>query len=130
MDSVSYNEELLTTTNTKLAAILLIFGVKLREHSPWNRIGPRQVAFNFEVREVGKEKIQRIIEAFESEEKDFEFRKTLGGLSPQQRLAILAAHSRVTARMCRECLEAREYLVDLIFSVSSSNSKWDHADIN
>lgn len=139
---IKINEELLSTTNTKLAAVLLMFGVKLRQHQPleWNDIYPNkaaywenkidpkrckphsQVTFHFEVKEFGREAIQKIVEAYELDRAESEFDKVLEGLNNQEKIQM--AHSRAVARACRESLEAREYLVHLIFSVSE-DCKWD-----
>lgn len=141
---LNYNEELLTTANFKLAAVLLVFGLKLRQRLPleWNdiypdkkaywenRIDPKQskphphVAFNFEVRELGRERVQQIVEAYESAEAEEEFTRTLDGLSLKERETIAVAHSRAIAQACRECLAAREYLAHLLRTVSN-DFKWD-----
>jgi len=135
----NYKEEVLTTSNTKLAAVLLVFGAKLRRHLPleWvdlhetregflkylqnpNSSKPRQcVVWNFE----NTVPARQIVDAYE---------KDLAGLNSEleaaietgQKDAIKDACSRVIARACRDALDKRQYLIDILKSVPQS-AKYD-----
>ena len=137
-----YQEQTLTTTNTKLAAVLLVFGAKLRRHLPleWTDLHetreaflrylenpasskPRQcVIWNFE----NSVPAAQIIKAYE---KDLdvlyaELERALAGLSEHQKNVIRDTCSKVIARTAREALEQREFLVKLLKSVPQS-AKYD-----
>lgn len=137
-----YQEQTLTTTNTKLAAVLLVFGAKLRRHLPleWADLHetreaflrylqnpksspPKEcVTFNFEYSVPATQ----IIKAYE---KDLdvlyaELETALEGVSEHQKNVIRDACSKVIARAAREALEQREFLVKLLKSVPQS-AKYD-----
>src|SRR5215475_2346249 len=137
MENGNYHEELLATTNTKLAAVLLVFGAKLRKQMPleWcdvhesrqaflRKAQPRkQVTFNFE---NGGVPAAEIVKAYE---KDLgalyaSLESALAALNEQQKSTVRDAVSRIIARACRDALEKREFLVDLIKSMPE-DSKWD-----
>ena len=147
MEDNGYHEEALSTTNTKLAAVLLLFGAKLRKQVPleWSYVHKSRdnflrnlqnpndskpkarVIFNFE---NGTVPAAEIVKAFE---KDFEslnsvLEDTLKPLTDLQKQAIRDAVSGVMACICREVLEKREFLVDLIKSVPE-DSKWDEVHV-
>jgi len=138
----NYTEQILTTNNTKLAAVLLVFGAKLRRHLPleWidlhetregflrylknpNSSKPKQcVVWNFENSLPARE----IIGAYEKDLDTLqaELDLALAGLSEQQRDMIRDAISRVLARACRDALDKRQYLVEILKSVPQS-AKYD-----
>ena len=143
MNGNGYQEETLTTTNTKLAAVLMVFGAKLKKQVPldWSYVHESRdsfmrnkqnsknskpkarVTFNFENSTVPA---RPIVAAFE---KDFESLQTeleslLGLLDKTQKDAIRDTVSKMMVRVCREVLEKREFLVNLINSVPE-DSKWD-----
>jgi len=141
MENVPYHETILTTTNTKLAAILLVFGGKLRQRLPleWNDVhesrdgfienlgDPRRskpktkISFNFEVAPVLKE----VVSAYSADNAEEAFGTLMDSFPLKASMAeIMAAHSRAVAQACRQALEAREFLVQLIRSMPE-NSKWD-----
>lgn len=141
----SYNEAILSTDNTRLAATLLVFKAALLRNCPleWVDIHrsresflrnlehpenpdyqPKpKVTFNFYEGSVpGRE----IVKAFETEldqlQKEFEL--TYVNLPEGQRREIEGAVSRLIARACHEVLLRREELVRLIKRVPH-NSKFD-----
>jgi len=141
MENVPYRDEILATTNTKLAAILLVFGGKLRQRLPleWNDVheskdsfldnleDPRacrpktQISFNFEANRALKE----VVSAYQAQNAEEEFATLMNSFPLKASMAeIMVAHSRAVAQACRQALEAREFLVQLIRSMPE-NSKWD-----
>jgi len=139
----NYHEEALTTTNTKLAAVLMFFGARLRKQLPldWsyvhesrenflrhlenrNTAKPRpRVTFNFE---NGTIPAAEIVRAYEKDlaSVNANLEEAIASLPERQRQAVRDAVSRVIARACREVLENREFLVDLIKSMPEE-AKWD-----
>jgi hypothetical protein len=138
-----YREEVLSTTNTKLAAVLLLFGARLRHKVPLdysyvhesrknfiqhkkneNVSRPKKrVAFNFE---NGTLPAREIVKAFEGdiESLQAELEIAIESVPEHQKNLIRDIISKITARLCREVLEKREFLVNLINSVPE-DSKWD-----
>lgn len=139
MIETGYKEETLTTSNTKLAAVLLMFGAKLRRHLPleWVDLHETREAFLKYLEGSNGQKpkqcvtwnientipARQIIDAYE---------KDLAGLYAELEMAIEGgqkdtikdACSRVIARAAREALEQREFLVKLLKSVPQS-AKYD-----
>ena len=135
----NYKEEILTTSNTKLAAVLLVFGAKLRRHLPleWvdlheTREGflknlqnpsaskPKQcVVWNFE----NTVPARQIVDAYEADLADLHT-ELEAAIDTGQKDAIKDACSRVIARACRDALDKRQYLVDILKSVPQS-AKYD-----
>jgi hypothetical protein len=138
-----YREEVLTTTNTKLAAVLLLFGARLKKQIPldWtyvhesrenflrhleNRNGSKpkaRVTFNFE---NGTVPAAEIVKAYEKDIASLQhaLEQAINSLTDREKAAVRDAVSGIIARSCREVLEKREFLVDLIKSMPE-NSKWD-----
>ena len=147
MDNNGYREEVLATTNTKLAAVLLVFGAKLRKQVPldWSYIhesresflryleNPKvskpkpRVTFNFE---NGQIPAAEIIKAFEEDFESLQIKleEALEPLNNIQKNVVHDAISKVMARICREVLEKREFLINLINSIPE-NSKWDEVHV-
>jgi hypothetical protein len=143
MEDNGYKEEALQTTNTKLAAVLLLFGARLRKKIPFdysyihespknfiqNSKNPnvskpkKRVVFNFE---NGIVPARDIVEAFEADYEvlDAVLEDSLMSLPDHQRKIIRDAISRTMVRACREVLEKREFLINLINSIPE-DSKWD-----
>jgi hypothetical protein len=146
MTEINYQEQIFKTTNTKLAATMLTFGaslhakVPLEWHDVWltrddylkyrndsrhNRYPPKtKVSFNFVVVDI--KACQQIVAAYEDENASDALSTALAeqGLSEDQKQSILAAHSKVLARACRETLENREFLIKLI-KIFPEDAKWD-----
>jgi len=147
---LNYSEEVLTTSNTKLAATLLAFGATLRQHNPtfiaeeykyselkrgfYKRDGkdypgkdpkpPERVFFNFNRSDAAS----AIAQAFESEKADTEFRdfitEKIAGLIPPDDLAkLFALHSAAVAQGCREVQQKREYLLAVI-KATPKEARW------
>ena len=134
-----YRDEVLTTNNTKLAAVLLVFGAKLRRHLPleWvdlhetregflkhlegaNGSKPKQwVTWNIE----NTIPARQIIEAYEKDLGNL-YAELEAAIEAGQKDAIKDACSRVIARACRDALDKRQYLVDILKSVPQ-NAKYD-----
>ena len=143
MENNGYREEVLSTTNTKLAAVFMAFGARLRRQAPldWSYIHDSRENFlrNLEDRRVAKPK-PRVTFNFENgtvpaaqiatayqqdlEVLNAELEKVLLPLAERQKQAVRDALSRLLARACREALEKREFLVELLKSVPE-NAKWD-----
>ena len=137
MDNGDYKEEVLQTSNTKLAAVFLLFGARLRKENPlvWcdehqsreaflRKAKPRtKVTFNFE---NGGIPATQILKAYEKDLSSLyaSLESALATMSEAQRNAVRDAVSRVIARACREVLEKREFLIELIKSMPE-DSKWD-----
>jgi len=142
---MEYREDTFSTTNTKLAAVLMVFGLKLRQHIPleWNDIfaskgeylnylngngKPKSsVSFNLDLSDQNVDLIEKIIKAFDDSSAEENFNKVvrdLEGITENQKQEILIAHSGAVAYACRDGLDYREFLIDLIFSVPHY-AKWD-----
>jgi hypothetical protein len=138
-----YTEQIFTTDNTKLAAVLLTFGAKLCRHMPleWvnvfkdraayieSRRNPNykskvNVTFNFDFKSAD---VKAIAEAYHAETNEEKFTELVRGSGLDETLAndLLKLHSMAVASACRESLEAREYLVGLMKAVPDS-AKWNH----
>src|SRR6266478_2361224 len=140
MQSLSYQESLISTKNTKLAATLMVFGFQLKRHQPfeWNNefaskelyfrsrkehaIRPTaKVSWNFE--NSGTDP-RAVFTAFSSKDADKEFDALVEAEVPEPiRLKLKAAHSAVLAQACREALEHREFLVRLLHQIPE-DAKW------
>ena len=134
-----YRDEVLTTNNTKLAAVLLVFGARLRRHLPleWvdlhetregvlkylegaNGSKPKPcVTWNIE----NTVPARQIIKAYEKDLGDL-YAELEAAIEAGQKDAIKDACSRVIARACRDALDKRQYLVDILKSVPQ-NAKYD-----
>ena len=139
MVELPIHDSRLTTSNTKLAATLLVFGFKLRKTDPlyWtehyqkadiDRLGWRDApmqprcSFNFDVTGVAP---REIAAAFESHHSDTEFLDYLNSLSlpDNEKRKLAAFHSNAVAQGCREVMEQREYLVKVIKDMPEE-AKW------
>lgn len=139
MVELPINESHLTTSNTKLAAALLVFGFRLRKTDPlyWtehyqkadiDRLGWRDAPmtprcyFNFDINGASP---REIATAFEGKNADTEFLNYLNRLNlPENEKKQLAAlHSNAVAQGCREAMEQREYLVRVIKDMPEA-AKW------
>ena len=146
---IAYREQILTTSNTKLAAVLMMFGARLRKMLPLEWIDefsdraafiaawdcakhqlrdaakrPKTtVFFNFEPDGIDA---RAITKAFGSETAEEEFTRLLNdsAIDEQTRARLLAAHSSAVAANAREALLAREYLISLMRAVPES-AKWN-----
>jgi hypothetical protein len=133
------NESHLTTSNTKLAATLLVFGFRLRKTDPlyWtehyqkaeiDRLGWRDAPmtprcyFNFDINGAAP---REIATAFEGKNADTAFLDYLNRLDlPDKEKSQLAAlHSNAVSQGCREAMEQREYLVRVIKDMPE-DAKW------
>ena len=138
-----YTEQIFTTDNTKLAAVLLTFGAKLCRHMPleWVNIFPNRAAyiesrrnpaykskavvtFNIDLLSTN---VKAIAEAYHGETNEDKFTSLVNGSGLDSALVaeLLKLHSFAVASACREALEAREYLVSLMKQVPDS-AKWNH----
>ena len=139
MVELPINESHLTTSNTKLAAALLVFGFRLRKNDPlyWtehyqkadiDKFGWRAAPmtprcyFNFD---VGGGSARDVAASFESKGADIEFLNYVKSLplSAEQQQKLLALHSNAVGQGCREVLEQREYLVRVIKDMPEA-AKW------
>ena len=140
MQNLSYQESLISTKNTKLAATLMVFGFQLRRHQPleWNNefaskelyfrslkehaIRPvAKVSWNFE--NSGTDP-RAVFSAFAGKQADKDFDALVEAEVPEtSRLNLKAAHSAVIAQACREVLEHREFLVRLLHEIPEG-AKW------
>jgi len=143
METLNYKENTLSTSITKLAAIFLVFGAKLRRVLPleWDdifkskeeflyylehpgQIKPRaRVTFNFEPGTIPAQQIYEGIQDEEADEKFYQFVATMG-LDKESNDELLMRHSKAIARACQETLDKREFLIKLIKSVPET-AKWD-----
>jgi hypothetical protein len=136
-----YSEEVLSTSNSKLAATLLAFGAALRTHNPtfvaheykyddlkWRKWKdpnpPERVFFNF----VRNASASAIAQAFESDSAENQFESFLTeklspAVPPEQMAQLRALHSAALAQACREVLEKREYLVSVI-KATPKEARW------
>ncbi len=142
MQTLAYHEQILTTSNTKLASVLVMFGGRLRKTLPlewidewpdksafiaWRREqSPKPkttVFFNFEPAGLDA---RAITDAFESEFAEEEFTNLLNdsGMAEETRAKLLAAHSKAVAANARETLAAREYLMNMMRAVPET-AKWN-----
>lgn len=154
MQNVEYTESIVSTTNTKLTATLMVFGCRLRHKLPleWNdefidkesylkflenpkakdRQPKTKVQFNLEQ----TSHIKRMIEVFSSEtpaaETQIMFEDALSEFLKERGVSIATPEfeklkelfSIVLIQACREALENREFLVKLIMSMPET-AKWD-----
>jgi ABC-type transport system substrate-binding protein len=138
---IPYSEEVLATSNSKLAATLLAFGAALRPHNPtfvaheykyddlkWKKWKdpnpPERVFFNF----IRNASASAIAQAFESGTAENQFESFLTEklssiLAPEQMTQLRALHSAALAQGCREVLEKREYLVSVI-KATPNEARW------
>jgi hypothetical protein len=136
-----YSEEVLTTSNSKLAATLIAFGATLRPHNPtfvaheykyddlkWRKWKdpnpPERVFFNF----IRNANASAIAQAFESDSAENQFdsflaEKLSSVLPPEQMTQLRALHSAAVAQGCREVLEKREYLLSVIKAMPK-DARW------
>jgi hypothetical protein len=149
MPAVPYTEQILTTSNTKLAAVLYMFGARLRKVLPiewidefadkktfiamWDcekqqlrdptRKPKKTVFFNFDPLSVDA---RAVTAAFGSETAEEEFTNLLNDSAVEEsvRTKLLAAHSRAVAANAREALSAKEYLIRLMNAVPET-AKWN-----
>jgi hypothetical protein len=142
MQNYSYSESTLCTTNTKLAAVLMLFGFKLRRHQPFNwddeyaskelylrslkdrSIKPLvKVTWNFELNSVDP---REILSAFASKENDVRFDELVNEIAAElsEKLNKLkAAHSAAVAQAGREVLDHRDFLVRMFREIPEA-AKW------
>jgi hypothetical protein len=141
----SYQESLLFTDNTRLAAIFLVFGANLYQSCPLEWVDlhkskesflryledpsdPRfkpisKVTFNFESGTIPE---AQIVKAFGTDYEKLQeiFEDGLEGLSDAQKETIRNAVSQLIVRACHEVLLRREELVRLLKRVPD-HSKFD-----
>lgn len=141
----TYQETVLFTDNTRLAAVWMVFGAALLRNCPLEWIDlhrsreaflryledptnpeyqPKpKVTFNFQEGNIPSKEITK---AFESDydQLDSKFEALLDGLSEKDKEEIRAAVSSLIARACHEVLLKREELVRLIKRVPH-NAKFD-----
>lgn len=140
---VPYSEQVINTSNTKLAAAFLTFGIELVRHNPIflaleyqfkdlkagrkrSELRPvERYSFNF----VRNDAAAAIAKTFESRDADEQFEAFLAGelgrvLTPDQIEKLRALHSAALAQTCREVQEAREYLLDVIKPSMPREAKW------
>jgi len=142
----SYKEACLATDNTRLAAILMVFGAALRLKCPLEWVDVHQsresfirhqedpanpefqpkprVTFNFHSESIPA---REIIDAFQADYVvlNAEFEDTLVSLPQDVKNAIRDAVSILLVRACHETLLKREFLVKQLKRVPE-NAKWDH----
>jgi hypothetical protein len=141
--NVPYQEQSINTSNTKLAAALLTFGLRLVDHHPiflcleWSfkdlKAGRKRselkpverFSFNF----VRNDQSAAIAQAFEGRNAQEQFEAFLTGelagtLSPDQINKLRDLHSNALAQTCREVQEAREYLLDMLKPSMPREAKW------
>jgi hypothetical protein len=139
-----YTEQIFTTDNTKLVAVLLTFGAKLSRHMPleWvnvfkdradyieSRRNPNYkskvvVTFNIDLLSTNVKAIAEAYHHGENNEDKFTSLVNGSGLDSALVAELLKLHSFAVVSACREALEAREYLVSLMKQVPDS-AKWNH----
>jgi hypothetical protein len=136
--TLNYQEQSLTTTDTKFAAALLVFGYKLKQHNPitwknefgskaqylaWKKAPSRENAptekadWNFEVGD--SQKTQWLFKGFNSQDADQTLAEVLTRLVPdsKDRNGLNYLIDACMAQACREVLERREFLIRLLKSV-------------
>jgi hypothetical protein len=142
MAALAYTEQIVTTSNTKLASVLVMFGGRLRKVLPlewidewankadfisWRKTQlpkPKTTVFyNFE---PGSVDAGGIGAAFVSDFAEEEFTNLVNdsAIDEATRTKILSAHSKAVAANARETLAAREYLMGLMKAVPES-AKWN-----
>jgi hypothetical protein len=146
---VPYSEEILNTSNTKLAAALMTFRLALTKENPifcaleyqykdlkrgaYRRDGkdypgkdpnpPERFSFNF----VRNDTAAAIANAFESHDSQDKFEAFISrelNLPAEQIAKLRDLHSAALAQACREVQEAREYLLDVIKPSMPREAKW------
>jgi hypothetical protein len=141
MQNLNYSESTLSTTNTKLAAVLMLFGFKLKQHQPfeWNdefaskelyfksrkdrSIKPTvKVTWNFEVAGVNA---REIVTAFSAKDQDVRFNQLVDEVvtDPKLRAEVKAAHSAAVTQGAREVLDHRDFLIRLFREIPELG-KW------
>lgn len=142
----SYQERILATGNTRLAATLCMFGAQLRQHCPLEWVDHHKsresflrnledpsnpmyqpkpkVTFNFDSDTVPA---QEIVGAFDADLNKLNegLDELINKLPKEEQDNIRNAVSRLISRTCHEVLLKREELVALIKSVPR-NAKFDH----
>lgn len=128
-------KDAVATDNTKLAAIMMVFGGKLCRHNPLeyceifesrdsfeSGYSPTKSAtFNFEPDSLS---CKHLTDAYSDAQAEDKFVASLNGLDEQKKQLVLIAHSMAVARACRETLDFRDFLVKLVKSVPEG-SKWE-----
>ena len=136
--TLNYQEAALTTTDTKFAAVLLVFGYQLKRHNPivwknefsskaqylaWKQAPSRENAptekadWNFEIGDPRKS--QWLFSGFTSKDADKKLQAALERLiaDPKDRNGVAYLIDACMAQACREVLERREFLIRLLKSV-------------
>lgn len=142
--NLNYQEIGLTTTDTKFAATLLMFGFKLKQHNPltWKLVfnskaqyldwyqkpghanAPTETAdWNFEAGQT--EIYQFLYRGFTSKEAGETLNKVIDRLIPEEkeRKGIKYLIDACIAQSCREVLERREFLMRLL-KVVPRDARW------
>jgi hypothetical protein len=133
----SHFERVLSTSDLKLAAVLLLFGLKLKQHQPFDwteefetkeqyfqsrenyRVkGTPKVTWNFE---PGGADAHAIFKAFNNENAEAELDSVLEQLPDSKEIRV--KHSAVITRAAREVLEHLEFLITLKGKIPP-NGKW------
>jgi hypothetical protein len=141
----NYQEDLLSTDNTRLASIFLMFGAALHRNCPLEWVDMHRsresfirnledpsnpeyqpkpkVTFNFYSGSVNG---PQVVEAFDAEysKLEAEFEVLIASMPEPEKKALRAAVSQMITRACHETLLKREELVRLIKRVPN-NSKFD-----
>jgi hypothetical protein len=142
MQNYSYSESTLCTSNTKVAAALLLFGFKLRLHQPFNwddefaskelylrwrkdrSVKPVvKVTWNFELNGTNA---REIMAGFAGKENDIKFDELVNEVvsDAEHRKRIKEAHSAAVAQAAREVLNHRDWLIKL-FRKIPEEGKWN-----
>jgi hypothetical protein len=134
---LNYAETGLTTTDTKFAATLLVFGFKLKQHNPitWKNEFATKAQYLAWVKNPSKDNApiekadwnfednryaQWLYKGFTSENADQTLKEVLDRLladQPKERQGIEHLVNACVAQACREVLERREFLIRLIKTV-------------
>jgi hypothetical protein len=140
MNLAGYREEVLTTSNTNLAATLLGFGLQLQKHNPTfvaqeykhadlkrgfkDPKPPTRVFFNF----IRNDLSNAIAAAFGSETADNDFEAYLAelgreGLEPGKVQKLRGLHSAALSAGARQIFEKREFLLTLVHK-TPKEARW------
>lgn len=146
----NYQESILFTDNTRLAAVFLVFGASLNRSCPleWVDLHKSRESYIRNLEDPGNPKFKpiskvtfnfdsgtipeaQIVKAFETDYEKLQeaFEGLLEGLTDVNKEAIRTAVSQLIVRACHEVLLRREELVRLLKRVPH-NSKFDQIKSN
>jgi hypothetical protein len=134
---LNYAEASLTTTDTKFAATLLVFGFKLKSHNPltWKNEFSSKAQYLAWVKNQSKDNApieradwnfednryaQWLYKGFTSESADQTLKDVLDRLladQPKERQGVEHLVNACVAQACRQVLERREFLIRLLKTV-------------